>query len=214
MRRALAGLLVVCAVLGGLATSAGAVVRKPHSGPIRVLLIGDSLTVSYQQRAAELLGAGYAVTGAGVGSSGLLDADVCKGRRAQALVAQSDPDVVVVEYTGNYAVRLPVCWPAMQPKQFLAKWKQSANQTRNQSRRKGARVLFMLVPSSTRAGYEASVPQLNTVYRGITGVTLVDAWTAFGGATYDSSLHTSDGLHLSPAGVERMAQTVVAKVTG
>jgi lysophospholipase L1-like esterase len=217
MRRALVALVVVCAVVGSVAGTAGAVIRKPHAGPVRVLLMGDSITTSYQARAAELLGPGYAVTGAGSNSSSLLDADVCNGARAKELVAQVDPDVVVVEYAGNYARRGPACTPAVVQgdAKFYKRWSVSVRKNNNLLKAKGARVLWVLVPVPQRVPYTAMTPQLNAIYLSRAGANTVDAWTSFGGSTYDASLHVpNDGLHLSPEGVERMAQTVEARIRG
>lgn len=225
MKRTLAGILVVLAVVVGLTTT-DAKVRKPHTGPIRVLLIGDSITVSYQARVAELLGAGYAVTGGGVGGTGLLDLGICDGARAKALLKQVDADIAVVEYTGNYGAvsyapgyqgsAAATCLPGETwgSKQWHKRWKASATKMRNKLASKGGRVMFVLVPTTTRAGFAPLISTLDANYRKVARADVVDAWTAFGGSTFDASLHTSDGLHLSPAGVERMAQTIVAKVQG
>ena len=40
----------------------------------------------------------------------------------------------------------------------------------------------------------------------------MDAWSAFGGFTYNPGLHVADGVHLSQAGQDRLAALVVAAV--
>ncbi len=210
MRKALVALSLAVLLVGCSATDASAKVREPHTGPLRVLLVGDSITVSYQDRVAQLL-PGMSVTGAGIGSTGLLDVDMCSGARAKNLIATYDPDVVVVEYVGNYARSGPVCATVTQASAgFYARWKASARRTGRRLAAKGARVLWTLIPTNARPVYTGMVGPLNAIYR--TLGENVDAYTAFG--AYDPALHVPDGLHLSPAGVERMAQTVAARVRG
>lgn len=208
MRRALAGALVVFAVIGGLATNAGAVDRAKtrRPGPVRVLLMGDSITDSYQARVAELLD-GYAVTGAGVKGSGLLDPGAPAGPRAVALRKLVDPDIVVVEYTGNYRVGQV---PAYGSAKFLRQWATATRRVSQVFRAWGARVVWVQVPAAAQSGFVTVIPQLNPIYRA-QGET-VDAWTAFGGATYNAGLHVPDGLHLNSAGVDVLARVIAEQV--
>jgi lysophospholipase L1-like esterase len=186
-------------------------VRRP--GPLRVLLVGDSFTARYQDAAAEALRSkGYQVFPGGVEGTGLLDANQCRGRYAYALLTLVDPDVVVFTSVGNYII-LPHCSPtvAYASKQFFRKWKTAARITQRALTRKAARFLWVLAPAG-RAN--TMVPRLNEIYRKIAGkrAGVIDAWTAFGGATYQPALHEADGNHLNAAGSQRLAALVVAAV--
>ena len=221
MRKTFLAFVVVVALVAGVSTTAGAVnrgkVRKP--GPTRVLLMGDSITASYSARVAELLGPTYQVTGAGVGGTGLLDQGICEGIRAQNLVNAYDPDVVVVEYTGNYVTGRtqgpPGCTPVVEwgSKTWLRQWKTAEKVNFKILRKRGARVIGALVPLPAIPLFATLAPKLNTITSAVarSGDTL-DAWTAFGGSTYNVSLHNVDQLHLSPAGVEVFANLIRDKV--
>jgi hypothetical protein len=72
----------------------------------------------------------------------------------------------------------------------------------------------MLMPQANLASGPTVMPTLNRIYREVGGrkTGFVDAWTAFGGSTYDASLHAADGLHLNLAGQQRLAEVVTAAV--
>jgi lysophospholipase L1-like esterase len=213
----------VCLALVVTATPAGAAnrakVRKP--GPLRVLLLGDSITVGYQGTAAAKLAAkGYQVTVAGVRGSSILDVNECRGKAARLLLKAVDPDVVVFENTGNYGLLtylgLPPCKPVLTKgsARFFAKWEKAAKVNQAALMRKGARFLWILNPTVSAAHDppRTLIPTINAIYRRIAppgGV--IDAWSAFGGSTYNAGLHT-DGLHLSAAGITKMSDLVVAAV--
>jgi hypothetical protein len=187
-------------------------VRRP--GPPRVLLLGDSITESYQDEAATLLTRrGYQVIKAGRGGTGLLDADHCNGQWQRFLTSLADPDIVVVEYVGNYlfyppCTKLPVL-KRTAPK-FLRHWTKSARLTQRLLMKRGARFLWVLNPAVDYPPRTAQMPLLNDAYRRVGGTKTgyVDAWTAFGGAVYNASLHAPDGIHLSQAGQNRLAALV------
>jgi hypothetical protein len=189
-------------------------VRSP--GPRRVLLVGDSITVSYQGLAAARLEAkGYVVIKAGVGLTGLLDAGRCRGEYASALAAAHDPDIIVYEHVTNYQ-----SWPACKGAgAYLSTkyWKRlqgAARLTQKPFLKRKARFLWMLMPQTNMSSGPSVMPTLNTLYRRVGGkkTGFVDAWTAFGGATYNASLHIADGLHLNAAGQQKLADVVVASV--
>jgi lysophospholipase L1-like esterase len=209
MRRALTAitLATVIAVAFGVAPAHAAKARPP--GPVRVLLMGDSLTVSYQDEAALALRAkGYQVTGAGLGGTGLLDADHCRAARAKVL-AKGRPDVVVIEYVGNYLANghLPCAGPVYAPRsaEFYKAWKVEARRAARVFAVKGARVVWVEAPLAIRLGYNLTIPAVNAIYRSL-GPTLNAAWP------YSDATHVADGLHLSQAGQDRLAAQVVAVV--
>ena len=226
MKRSLVAALVVVFVLAGV-SPAHAVnrgkVRRP--GPIRVLLIGDSLTEQYQARVQPLLGPEYQVITGGVPGSSMLDADLCDGSRSQLLVNLYDPDIVVAEYTGNYGLLAALGGPAKcvttpyGSTKFFSKWATSARKNQRILKSRGARLIWTLLPASSTVNlagnYKAAIPRLNTIYRKTAPKgTYVDLWTAFGGATYNASLHHPDGLHLSAAGNSTFASMVASAVRG
>jgi hypothetical protein len=215
LRAVVAG-AVVAALVVLVADPVGAVdrakVRKP--GPRRVLLMGDSITYNYEFAAEQLLAAkGYQVIKMGIASTSLLDEGICNGLFARQLMFYVDPDVVVMEYNGNYKARAGVA--ACRPEKpygsdaWLRRWTTAAKVNRRQLIRRGARFLFIEAPSVKFSPKREVVPQINARYRGV-GAT-IDAWTAFGGATFDQSLRYDDQ-HLNAAGAQRMANLVAAAV--
>jgi lysophospholipase L1-like esterase len=70
--------------------------------------------------------------------------------------------------------------------------------------------LFVELPSVNFSPKREVVPQLNAIYRGL-GSPTIDAWTEFGGATFDQSLR-KDGQHLNQAGAKMMAELVTHAV--
>ena len=215
--------VLVCTMvlaLVSLATtgSADAVDRKRRRpGPLRVLLVGDSITMNYSGLAATALAAkGYEVIQFGVGGSSILDADACKGHRARILLNAFDPDVVVYQNTGNYHRPCPP-QVAYASKQFYRQWKAAARVNQRILISKGARFFWILNPAVRHPVVTPAVPQINAIFRAVgatkpANVKLIDAWTPFGGATFNPALHVADGIHLSPAGAQTMANLVVAAV--
>jgi lysophospholipase L1-like esterase len=214
MRRAAAGAFVVVVAVMCLAAPAGAVpgprseIRKP--GPLRVLLTGDSITVTYQDRTAQLLEArGYQVIKAGIGGASLLDQGICGVGYANALVAYVDPDVVIIQYSGNYGTRrdVPKCKPekTFGSPAWLRRWASAAGVNQRRLARRGARVLWVETPSVDYSPKREIVPKLNAIYR-TTGET-IDVWTAFGGDWFDPSLRY-DVQHLNGRGAQKVAELV------
>jgi lysophospholipase L1-like esterase len=214
--------LVVLATVTVLAMPAGAAdrskVRRP--GPLRVLLIGDSITYNYEFAAeAQFAAKGYQTVKMGIASSSLLDSGICNGAFARNLLAFVDPDFVVYENNGNYANRpnVPPCKTLVYGSEaFFRRWKNAAATNQRTLMRKGARFLWIQAPSVNFAPKRAAVPRINAIYRELaatkpTQVTAIDAWTAFGGATFDQTLRY-DNQHLNQAGAQRLASLVVAAV--
>jgi hypothetical protein len=208
VKRTLAGLIVVTIVLLGGAGTAGAVnrdkVRRP--GPIRVLLMGDSVTYFSQNRVQPLLGPKYQVITGAVAGQSLLDQNVCNGTWARSLVQLYDPDVIVVEYLGNYRNLQPfgvgscVSTPYGSAK-FYKKWETSARMQQRSLRVKGGRVIWAQMPTTNFPPYYNSLI-FNAIYAKIAGkqATLLDAWTPFGGPIYNAAKHQTDGIHFNTPG--------------
>lgn len=190
--------------------------RKP--GPVRVLLVGDSLTVSYQSATAtKLATSGYLVTRAGVAQSSILDRGVCDGAAARALLASADPDVVVFENNGNYGLRPGInpCAPRVKPgsQAFYRQWMAAARRNQKILTSRNAKFLWVLSPSVSGAPKRPMIPKINSVYQRIAGkrIGLIDAWDAFGGSRFDPRLH--DGAQqLNAAGADRMAAYIFLAV--
>jgi hypothetical protein len=219
VRNAAVVIVLTLGLVLGSATTAQAAnrakVRRP--GPLRALLVGDSITASYQDEAAALLEArGYQVSKSGLGGTGLLDVTQCRGDYAQALLTYTDPDIVVGEWVGNNGTTaLPICAP---PAPFASAawyrdWKKSARLTQKILMSRGARFLWVLAPAVSYPNRVSVIPRLNAIYRQVAGqrAGLVDAWTGFG-VTYNPSLHVADGIHLNQAGQNRLAALVAQAV--
>jgi hypothetical protein len=215
MKRAVAAGLIALGVVVAAPVAGAAsreVTRQP--GPDRVLLVGDSITVNYQDVAAAELGArGYQVIRAGIVGASLLDADICGGAYAKDLLKMVDPDVVVFENNGNYAARrgVAVCRPTVYGSDvWLRRWRNAAALNQRILKRRGARFIWVQAPSVKMEPKAAVVPKLNSIYEKL-GDT-ADAWTEFGGETFDPSLRY-DGQHLNESGAELMTDVVVDAVT-
>ncbi len=190
--------------------------RKP--GPVRVILVGDSLTTSYQDATAKKLATqGYQVTRAGVPRSSILDTGVCDGTAARTLLNTVDPDVVVFENNGSYGLRPGVkpCAPRVRPgsKAFYRQWTSAALRNQKILTSRQAKFLWVLNPSVSHEPRRSMIPKINSIYRRLAGKRngLVDGWGAFGGSRFDARLHADDQ-QLSAAGAERMADYIVLAV--
>jgi lysophospholipase L1-like esterase len=188
---------------------AGAADRPP--GPLRVLLVGDSITVNYQDEAAAMLRAkGYAVTTRGLGGWGMRDRSSCKGQYARDLETLR-PDVVVFQSSGNYGM-----YPRCNRTQFATptwfnQWRTEATRTQRILTRKGARFHWLLTPMVSASMKQVVVPMTNAMYENLAEEPVIDAWSEFGGWSFNSELH-SDEIHLNQAGADRVADLVVETV--
>jgi lysophospholipase L1-like esterase len=218
MKRFVVGALLVALVLVAVVEPAGATkrerIRRP--GPRRVLLVGDSITANYQDEAAAALRAkGYEVFTEGVYYTGLLDANQCHGDQARAQLGRDDPDIVIFENVGNYA-GAPKCSPAVDygSEAFYRRWRTSARLSQRILLTARARFFWIVAPTVTYEARRLVVPKVNAIYRQIAGnrAQLIDAWTAFGGSTYNAGYHQADGLHLNQSGQNRLAALVVSAI--
>jgi lysophospholipase L1-like esterase len=215
MRTVVAG-AIACVCVGAMwpnAVAGAAGPTEPEAAPLHVLLVGDSITGSYQDEAAAALRArGYEVTVDAIGGSGLRDLFACHGRRPKAL-RRLDADVVVYQSIGVYGMR-PRCsaTPRGTPR-FYAQWENEAEAAQRILTRNGARFLWILNPQTEPPW---AVDRFNAIYQTTAGADdgteLIDAWSAFGGATYNPAFHLPDGIHLNQAGQSLLAQLVVDAV--
>jgi hypothetical protein len=87
------------------AAAVAVIVVLPRVVPKRVLCIGDSLTSGAAQAVTNQLQAkGFDPEVHAIPGSGLLDTKVNWADQARQVVAQFDPDVVVVEFIGDYGL--------------------------------------------------------------------------------------------------------------
>jgi hypothetical protein len=223
MRRAVGMVIAAAAALALVAMSsapAGATiapedrheVRKP--GPLRVVLLGDSLTVNYQDEAVAMLSKrGYQVIPAGIGGLGLLDRTICSAGYARNVRKFADPDIVVFMSSGNYGTlpALGMCNPRREygSDAWLRRWRGAAVNNQRQFTRRGARMLWIEVPAVNSSPKREIIKPINAIYREV-GET-VDAWTPFGGEKFDQSLR-SDVQHLNQRGSDLMAELVVDEI--
>jgi lysophospholipase L1-like esterase len=178
-------------------------------------LLGDSITEQYSLGAVPtLLAQGYDVRARGIGGTGLLDANECRGQRATATLTQDDPDIVILQNIGNYGFN-PACDPTMPfgTEAFYGAWHRAAQQVTDILRSRGGDVVWMLNPPVPAGSpWETSVLRFNDIYRfialGTPGVGIVDAFNPFGGRTFDATVRAADGVHLNASGVTRMAALV------
>jgi hypothetical protein len=187
-------------------------VRKP--GPLRVVLVGDSLTVNYQDEAVAMLAKrGYQVIPVGIGGLSLLDRTICSATWAREVRKMADPDIVVFESSGNYGnvPQLGMCTPRREygSDGWLRRWRGAAMNNQRQFTRRGARMLWVEVPAVNYSPKREIIQPINAIYREV-GET-VDAWTAFGGEKFDPSLR-SDAQHLNQRGSDLMAELVAKEV--
>ncbi len=186
---------------------------EPEPAPLHVLLVGDSITMSYQDEAAAVLRArGYQVTVDALGGSGLRDLFACHGRRPKAL-RRLDADVVVYQSIGVYGMR-PRCSATLRgTPRFFRQWENEAAMAQRILTRNGARFLWILNPQTEPPW---AVDRFNAIYQTTAGADddteLIDAWSPFGGATYNPALHDPDGIHLNQAGQSLLARLVVDAV--
>jgi lysophospholipase L1-like esterase len=92
---------------------------------------------------------------------------------------------------------------------FLKAWTRAAKKTQRMLSVHRARFFWVLAPSLRDTPKVPMVPKINAIYRSL-GPS-IDAWTAFGGASFDQSLRF-DNEHLNEAGAQRISDLVVHSV--
>jgi hypothetical protein len=167
----------------------------------------------------------------GIPGSGLLDTKVNWADTARQLVAQFNPDVVVVEFIGDYGLLGERPGVAPNSHQFFAQWASGAEQLEDILTSRGAQVYWVLGPPVAQAVGEHELLDLDYVYQALhasntpTGRTLtIDAWRPFSapGGGYSEYLpnpqgqlvqiRAPDGTHMTEAGDLLFAQTLVNAV--
>ncbi len=194
----------------------------------RVLCIGDSLTTGAAQAISDqLLAKGFDPEVHAIPGSGLLDTKLNWIDQAHQLIAQLDPDTVVVEFIGDYGLLGERPGVASNSPQFFTEWAAAAQQLEDILTSRGAQVYWVLGPSVAQVVGEHELVSLDYIYQALrapntpSGRPLtIDAVRPFSlhGVGYSEFLpdatghpvqiRTPDGTHLTAAGDQLFAKTL------
>ena len=219
---ALAAVVVVVLGLG-----AAVIVLTAHR---KVLLIGDSIMQSAGPAATgDLQREGFQVQVVALGGTGLLDTRFDWRERMRQLVAQYQPDIVVVEFVGNYGLLGTRPGIVDMTPQFYAAWAAAAQQATDILSSDHAQVYWVLGPPMAKPAMEQKLRTLDMIYLGLRAPASpahrplhVDEIKPFSDAQgrYLPSivgpdgkvvpLRQPDGVHLTPAGAQRFADVITA----
>jgi hypothetical protein len=221
---------VVALVVGAIAVAV--IFVTPLVVPKRVLCIGDSLTSGAAQAVTGHLQAkGFEPEVHAIPGSGLLDTKVNWADQARQVLAQFNPDVVVVEFIGDYGLLGERPGVAANSPQFFAQWASAAQQLEDILTSGGAQVYWVLGPPVAQPVGEHELVSLDYIYQALRAPNTtfgrpltIDAVRPFSahGAGYSEFLpnpnglpvqiRTPDGTHLTVAGDLLFAQTVANAV--
>lgn len=197
----------------------------------KVLLIGDSIMQSAGPAATgELQRQGFQVRVAAFFGTGLLDTRFDWLTKMRQLVAQYQPDIVVVEFVGNYGLFGTRPGIAAMTPQFYAAWAAAAQQATDILSSDHAQVYWVLGPPMAMPAMEQKVMTLDMIYLSLRAPAsparrplFVDEVKPFVDAQghYLASivgpdgkqvpLRMPDGVHLAvPAGTQRFADAITA----
>ena len=192
------------------------------------LLVGDSLTVTAaDELVAELRADGFEPTVRAVAGSGLVTHREFWLSELERLIAELDPAVVHIEFSGNH----PEPWPTdssgaeIRPDSpaFAHAWSQTANEVMAIVTARGAEVWWVLNPPMEYPGPARTTELVDVITlglaRGWPGLRLVD-WDAaladadgkFARVLDGQQVRADDGVHLAPAGEARVARASAAAV--
>lgn len=199
----------------------------------KVLLIGDSIMQSAGPAVTgDLQREGYRVHVAAYFGTGLLDTRFDWFGKMRQLIAQDQPDVVVVEFVGNYGGFGTRPGLSDASPQFYAAWSAAAQQATDILTSQRAQVYWVLGPPMAKPAMEAKNIALGTVYLGLKAPAsparhplfvnevkpFTDAQGRYMASTVGSdgqpvSLRLADGIHLTAAGTQRFADEITATLT-
>jgi hypothetical protein len=192
-------------------------------GPARVMFVGDSITSNVMvdgSGQAFFERHGFDVRRSATPGFGLLD-DPQHGYRDQMAlqVAGFDPDVVVLEFIGNYRSFGDLGLPGVEVNSpaFYAAWQVEARAVTVEARARGAAVFWVLGPSvGITSEWRDRVHVLAAGYRRLGSelcdLHYVDAFTLLGDPWTPSSLRNPDGVHLSAQGGAALARAIFRQV--
>jgi hypothetical protein len=205
------------------------------AGGKRVLLIGDSLMVqSSAVTSAGLEARGYDVQVMAVPGSGLLDTDprINWPARFTNALDSYNPDVVVVEFIGDYGLFGLRPGVVDGSPRFYSEWMAAAQEAENVLGSRHAVVYWVIGPPVQRQSSEVKLMTLDQIYEHLKvphalygSPPTIDMVTPFGGPngqyTQDRKgdqgrvvqLRRSDGTHFTPAGELVFGETVTNAVS-
>ncbi len=219
----------------GLVDVSGSFAAAPSTE--HVLLVGDSILRQTGPTLADELGSDVTVHNGAVNGSGLLTPDLCDWlERAPDLLAQYDPDVVVVEFIGNYTDEPGESWRTrdghvirdVADPGFAPAFGDQARRLMLRLAESDARVVWVLPPpmatDELQAVVDALTEQFQTLGDRFPQVSYADADDALAGPDggYASRLpvngrsrpvRTADSVHLTAAGQRALAQLIAPAVT-
>ena len=214
------------------AAAVAVIVVLPRVVPKTVLCIGDSLTSGAALVLTDQLQArGFYPVVHAIPGSGLLDTKVNWSDQARQLVGQFDPDVVIVEFIGDYGLLGERPGVAPNSQKFFTQWASAAQRLEDILASRGAQVYWVLGPPVAQPVGERELSELDYIYQALhapntrTGRPLtIDAvrpfsapGTGFSEFLPDAQGHpvqirTPDGTHLTMAGDLLFAQTMANAV--
>jgi hypothetical protein len=205
------------------------------TGGKKVLLVGDSLTAqSSPVTSSRLEARGYDVKVVAIPASGLLDTDpgINWSARIKSLVSTFNPDVVVVEFIGNYGYFGLRPGVVDRSPTFYRQWAAAAQSAENVLASRHAVVYWVIGPPVESAAEESQLVTVGRIYAHLKvpyarsgPPPTIDMVAPFAGpngqytpskVTPDGSvvqLRTPDGTHLTPAGQLRFGDTVAGAVS-
>jgi hypothetical protein len=200
----------------------------------KVLLIGDSIMQSAGPAATgDLQRQGFQVQVVAYFGTGLLDTKFDWLDRMRQLVAQYQPDIVVVEFVGNYGLFGTRPGIADMTPQFYAAWASAAQQATDILSADHAQVYWVLGPPMAKQVMEQKLTTLDTIYMALRAPAsparrplFVDEVTPFvdaqgrylpsvvGPDGKQVPLRLPDGEHLAvPEGTQRFADAITSALT-
>ncbi len=222
----------VALCLVAAAVSAIVMVPRALADHRKVLVIGDSLSAqSAPAFEADLQAKGFTPAVHALSGSGLLDLQVNWGAQATELIKSFDPDVVSVEFIGDYGLFGERPGIAPHSPQFYAAWARAAQQLEDILTSRGAQVYWVIGPPVAQAQGEQELVDLDHIYESLHAPDtpsghplIIDEVTPFSapGGGYTEFLpgpggapvqvRAPDGTHFTQAGFERFAGVVTQTI--
>jgi hypothetical protein len=198
----------------------------------KVLFLGDSLTYQSASALTADIGAkGFQAQVEPVAGSGLLDTKVNWAQRARQYIATINPDIVVVEFVGDYGLFGTRPGITDQSPQFYADWMLAAQQLEDILTSRHAQVYWVIGPPVQKPALDQKIFTLDRIYMSLHApdttsgkpptIDVAPAFSTPSGAYSQSlpgpggtlvQLRLSDGVHFTPAGIERYSEVVCAAV--
>jgi hypothetical protein len=223
---------VMGASLAALLIASGVTIALTITRQKDVLIIGDSLTYeSAPALTSDLLDNGFSVQVSAIPGSGLLDTHIDWLAHAKQLISSDNPDIVVVEFIGDYGLFGTPPGLGDRTPEFYAHWQSVAQQLEMVLTSRGAQVYWVVGPPVEDPANESKLITLDNLYEHLkapnthSGVPLViDATKPFATSSGGYSqympgpngapveLRVPDGTHFTLAGIALFGKTVAEQV--